>query len=997
MNKVSLSISLVLGMANGSGDEDMASLPDEIPLSEPSEGQASPDEIPLGVDAVGQEAAAAPSFGAVAAALGAGSVGASQAKAFVQPAAMGPVQLVPDSKAKRSGGRGRGRPRSEGPRLVPGFPAQGISSAASMVAAGLRQDASNAGEPRADLGAGQWLTASLTAENARALAKVPHGQREGLGHPQVLHGFARPPADMEAVAAAAVAHFSDSGQPDEEVQKVVSFFLEGKASAMTSMESLAARLNVARKQLPVLTHRAGSALCLMEQMRSHQLELRLVSSLPRAALVHYIEAVQYDETPLRTRIVGDGALAKAKGRPPSAALAVQALLPLVDNTLVLREGQSKSLQVSASGAPQKIVQTRGDVGMVIRLGERLVTLSIRPHFPLAVVEDTSATCLRQLQLSLSRVGRAARAFQQVTRAATTDAFSGNKLAEASIGVERALAGQNSSLHVLCDVHGTAGVYDKTFAPLDPFITGVIRTALSLRTGAAMARFRHCLRLEIASRLEVFEGACPREAVDYKERVVKMFVSHGSKVTTRRALLALCPNGDWRAPKVQFYADFRHQFRNRLVVQEHLTSGLVLALASSQPALYNRSKWTGSDIAVDDLGVFEAVHRLLSTTFARFCASFAKGTLAQQKYLKLGAALAAFDAPQPQEQSAEDAIEAEGDADPDANVAQPVEADQKSGDKGADTAGEGGSDVWAQENVKCRRLAMAFLQSRPLGHLVLARLLMEPLRQYMGKQFDRAAEHTTWAARADLADGRLSMPEFLLKSPVVQVALGRDDDFFKAQLSILASRPEMWTVSPPSSHTGLQRALAFRCISRMGCAFQKLIASKHCGYPFQTFRLLADPSLSESVKKAPECLLDQWTKSLRNKYPDMAGEEFTHVLYSVASLLKLDITNIESRHASVRRLLVSRSVQTHPMAFIDLSAQFLCQQFRTSRSWATKHMRRDDGSVPKPMVRRRRKKATAEKKASPKAKKQRNDPGFGGAWRGGFVCSAAGSETARGLT
>ena len=84
-----------------------------------------------------------------------------------------------------------------------------------------------------------------------------------------------------------------------------------------------------------------------------------------------------------------------------------------------------------------------------------------------------------------------------------------------------------------------------------------------------------------------------------------------------------------------------ELTERRVILSHLTNGLIMALASAQPACYNRHRWTGSDIAVDHLAVFEAVHRLLSTTYARFCASFRTGAPAA-RLLQLAAGLAAYD-------------------------------------------------------------------------------------------------------------------------------------------------------------------------------------------------------------------------------------------------------------------------------------------------------------------------------------------------------------------
>ena len=63
--------------------------------------------------------------------------------------------------------------------------------------------------------------------------------------------------------------------------------------------------------------------------------------------------------------------------------------------------------------------------------------------------------------------------------------------------------------------------------------------------------------------------------------------------------------------------------------------------------------------------------------------------------------------------------------------------------------------------------------------------------------------------------------------------------------------------------------------------------------------------------------------------------FLYKLAMVAMLLPSDISAIESKHASVRRLLVSASVQTHAPEFESLAAGWGCMAFRNNRSssWA----------------------------------------------------------------
>ena len=76
--------------------------------------------------------------------------------------------------------------------------------------------------------------------------------------------------------------------------------------------------------------------------------------------------------------------------------------------------------------------------------------------------------------------------------------------------------------------------------------------------------------------------------------------------------------------------------------KNVTAGILSALASCQPHQYNRSRWTGCDIAIDELGVMEAVHRLLSTSYARFCAAHSSSALVEGRYLSLAKAFAKYE-------------------------------------------------------------------------------------------------------------------------------------------------------------------------------------------------------------------------------------------------------------------------------------------------------------------------------------------------------------------
>ena len=208
-----------------------------------------------------------------------------------------------------------------------------------------------------------------------------------------------------------------------------------------------------------------------------------------------------------------------------------------------------------------------------------------------------------------------------------------------------------------------------------------------------------------------------------------------------------------------------------------------------------------------------------------------------------------------------------------------------------------------------------------------RLFMEPMRVYLDRQFHRAAELWDFREQSTLAKSLLEGGDYVRKFRVVEVAKGDDDRKLVEMLCTLEAQPDMWVLVPKSAHTVARRASVFRTLSRMGCAHRYLLASRHESYPFAAFLVLADHKWAASTANAPECMLDSWTKAMRAKYPTWSGPALLQILSTVALLLRVDVSHIEARHASIRRMLVSKSCQSWAMAFPDLSAQFLFMQQR----------------------------------------------------------------------
>ena len=128
---------------------------------------------------------------------------------------------------------------------------------------------------------------------------------------------------------------------------------------------------------------------------------------------------------------------------------------------------------------------------------------------------------------------------------------------------------------------------------------LVNVALALRNGTALIRFRKTFREELESCFEIKHGQPPLAALRYKRSVLNMFVQHGAGVVAKRLLLALCPNGERRAPKVEVYVGGRTGYPECPKACLNIAlSGITIALTSSQPQVYNRAKWTGADRTTD---------------------------------------------------------------------------------------------------------------------------------------------------------------------------------------------------------------------------------------------------------------------------------------------------------------------------------------------------------------------------------------------------------------
>ena len=172
---------------------------------------------------------------------------------------------------------------------------------------------------------------------------------------------------------------------------------------------------------------------------------------------------------------------------------------------------------------------------------------------------------------------------------------------------------------------------------------------------------------------------------------------------------------------------------------------------------------------------------------------------------------------------------------------------------------------------------------------------------------------------------------------VCIAASHDlEDRCMQQVVLLFKEPQLWSLVPPNALTAQTRCQVFRMLSRIACTVEELLREVHRAFPYAVFLLLVRPDAAtvDELMKVPECMRDTFTTRFLNMYPDPLQKEALAVLEAVAAHLKVDIGQIECRHASIRRQLQAR-FHTHTMSFDQLSGHFMSQQVRTQAAAAAK--------------------------------------------------------------
>ena len=686
---------------------------------------------------------------------------------------------------------------------------------------------------------------------------------------------------------------------------------------------LADKHEIDRTLLPKHMQTLASAFIEVERAQRRGLEEQYVETYPEPDLMTFIDLGTYDESPMPVVTVDfpDQDERQQIANSTSSQLVSSTGVLAMPNINASLQSQSKNKTCT------KKIQSEQKHVALIRLHDPdtyVVVCGTTTNW-LQRLQNTGTLAITAALQRTSAVSEFANSFKHCWRSTCTDDAKANPAAEAKV-----LEGRNltkkcwKGWRKACEVHKAATCHKVAFLLMEFTISGVLNASLSVNFGNYIGRFRRHTYDVIKAILIFRTTPLDQAAKTYKMHILRIFCASGRRRSFKvTCLLRLLP-GDWRNTSAVEY--ILQPGESAADAREHVARGVSTALCSAKFFEYPRHRWTGADISVSQWGLMEAVHGLASRTYPLFKASFGRGT---------------DSTPSSTRDHVEPTVSAEADAgaadDGGAGAPLPIQAPAAEDQVGPQDLPQAASaNISAEDNERFRSKALVWVQSSPLGQLLIMRLCMEPLcvllqwKLYIGSQLWELFQKATAAAQEmDPASSTWPNREFAIGVASKNVI----EDKCMARLGDLLN-PSMWVAMPGDSLTEACQATCFMVMSRVGCMVEELLRQRHRLAPWITVAILWDPDAAARILEMPRCLLDELTCDLIDA-GDFGGMESRMKMFALALADQCDISNLEALHAWVRRHLLNRA-QTHGWNFEELGALWVFGRNRSSLRRAETH-------------------------------------------------------------
>ena len=721
-----------------------------------------------------------------------------------------------------------------------------------------------------------------------------------------------------------VVRSADAPQGSEEHSTLHSLLT--KKSSVVSQSAAAEAFGEDRSTLRNLQQTAAAAL-----VNSAGLHLGVLQNWMHACanegthnLILFLKKRRYDETPSRIAVT----------------------LPESKQKQQQKKQSSKQTGSKEPSATAKILQSEMRLTFVLQCKNTGKYLCLKTAVPtwLQVMERTTAevtlACQKDIEATVPEINRMPHLFRHCISLVNTDEYAANFKAERSLALEQPKFHHS---HYGCDVHRIARSIKHQLNRVDGHISGMLSGALAMGEAGSARSFRDCLSQVLEDRLVLRYGNPPEHCMEHTISVLNLFLPMPdstfasqekppsqvalARMKRQRAVLLFFLNGNiGNESQVEHYTPFHHMERNKVL--DAMQRFLVAALIPCKPPLFSRKSWTGGDVVMGYFGILTSFHNLLLPAVQLFT----------QKTLHPSNPVSMIE-PLPMVQDDESA------------AAFPIEG-LPSDHITAESVATGDVD-WSEVSRCMKDRFLTWASLKPRDALVVIRLGTLPCFRLLHALLDRGSKAYERKQR------RCKMKTGTRVYQVQEAARGTlIDAFFNHVWSSFQSTPK---ALPDSSCMLEIQALHFRLLSAGVCCVQQVLGRVWASYPVKLFRALDN---GRDFVSDPACMLDPLSLALKEVFESVTPNEFQALLSSVASEFSTDISQIEARHASTRRILHTRNVQVKTPTLEDVSAGWVLRNNVISREDILRPER------PEPCVGLHSKKPAAKSESKPRPWKRK---------------------------
>eukprot|EP00971_Amphidinium_carterae_P341797 6480794-Amphidinium_carterae.1 len=746
--------------------------------------------------------------------------------------------------------------------------------------------------------AGPCVRSVHTSGSVLACSSMPCHVPEVSSYMPVVHGgFNAAPILSSALQIAVQKATSES--VDEDYDKLqCHYLLTADGAIVASLTVLAASLKIPQRTLQKKLQRLVCAQLVLGKTCRVLLEQLLFQRLAPNALLAYFDYQAYDETPMKASMT-------VRSNPISEDFAADS----ADFGLTGLSAMCLDAPWKDPGIRCKFLQCQEKFAMVVQPQLSVLTIIGEMPVPLQVLERTTGECIMKALVRNSSVSSFSSFFKTKVRGSCSDKASANARAE-----ELLMAGRTEKWYghrFVCDVHVCSTCMKKSVHEVLPSqVSGLLHLALSLRDASALSTFKRALRQVITSRLQILRGSPPATATHFKKLAMETFLTESSSSLVQQVMLERLPNGDWsNRSSVEFYCGVGSSMSAKKIVEMYV-GGLCAALLSHKPRLFPQHRWSGAEVAIDDISKLEIIHGLLSACYPVFLA------LLSNPSLSLSAAQGAVSS---ELQDGLAASEAELVAESTEGGALPAFQPQQEANRSP------------QQHSHDRQVASEWLNSSPLSFLVALRLAVQPLTALMYRQFQTCSAQWELGQRAHLVTQLNAATSTETPTPhrqymVTIAATGTlEQKCLEDIMNLFFNCPHWQLVSDSHLHVWFNAKL-FCLLTREACCVKQLLSHEHSRFPCRLYALLETPALYEQMLALPHCILDEWSFQM------LHGQGYTlhqllHILEGQAMVQSTNIASLESKHAANRRILTRRAVQTWAVPVETVSAEHVARCMR----------------------------------------------------------------------